>query len=294
MMTKLDCTVVIPSSGRPTLGRAIHSALAQRDANVEVIVVLNGVGVAVEVPNEDVRLIHAPGATPNESRQLGIANARADVVALLDDDDWWCTSKLRTQLARAAELEVLSPGKWFVGCGLTEVLPSQVRLSPRRLRVGITEPAAVYLFGRRSIRSARNQLQTSTLVFPKQLGMHVPWSARAKIHMDWGWVLDAEAAGAIWDVVPQYLVGYDRTMDGVTRQSRAADSVDWASRYLADRPRERGDFIGVISAGFAARAGRTSEMLSAVRLAYFTARPRLATSVVVAANVARLLQRREK
>jgi glycosyltransferase involved in cell wall biosynthesis len=98
-------SVVIPTRNRAGfLARALRSVLAQRDADLEVIVVddasSDGTSRLVRSVNDErVRLVslterHGEGG----ARNAGIAQARGRWVAFVDDDDLWAPDKLRTQL----------------------------------------------------------------------------------------------------------------------------------------------------------------------------------------------------
>lgn len=103
-------SVVIPTRDRAgVLPRAIRSALAQTFGDLEVIVVddasTDGTpGVVQELAARDarvraVRSDRAAGASA--ARNRGIALARGEFVAFLDDDDEWLPEKLERQLPRA-------------------------------------------------------------------------------------------------------------------------------------------------------------------------------------------------
>jgi glycosyltransferase involved in cell wall biosynthesis len=98
-------SVVIPTRDRPaTARRAVASALAQRDVDVEVVVVDDGSAVpfaAAGEPRVTVLRHNAPRGVA-AARNAGRGAAQAPWVALLDDDDFWAPDKLRVQLAAAA------------------------------------------------------------------------------------------------------------------------------------------------------------------------------------------------
>jgi glycosyltransferase involved in cell wall biosynthesis len=102
-------SVVIATFERPeACERALRSVLAQTVAPLEVLICDDG--SADETPQrfgewerrcEQVRYLRVPTntRTPASARNLGIANARADWVAFLDDDDEWLATKLELQRA---------------------------------------------------------------------------------------------------------------------------------------------------------------------------------------------------
>jgi len=100
-------SVVIPTHNRPAeLQRAVASVLAQVDVEVEVCVIDDGsTPAATIVADQRVRLIrHDTPQGVATARAHGVAEARGEWVAFLDDDDLWAPTKLQRQLdaARAA------------------------------------------------------------------------------------------------------------------------------------------------------------------------------------------------
>jgi glycosyltransferase involved in cell wall biosynthesis len=107
-----DVTVVIPTKdGWPAAARTIECALAQRDVEVEVIVVDDGsaegaAGALRSWAAERMTVVrHDEPRGPAAARNVGLALARAAWTAFLDHDDVWSPDKLRTQLEAAAEAE---------------------------------------------------------------------------------------------------------------------------------------------------------------------------------------------
>src|SRR5689334_787629 len=87
-------SVVVPTIGRPELLRALRSIRAQRTtACIELIVVHDGERGA-KLPPEiagvaDHVLRTAGRVGGSRARNIGIAAATSDLIALLDDDDEW-------------------------------------------------------------------------------------------------------------------------------------------------------------------------------------------------------------
>lgn len=122
-------SVVIPvHDGERTLARAVHSALAQSWADLEVVIVDDGSGdgspaLARELATGDprVRVLTrpAPSGGPATPRDEGVAAARGRFVALLDQDDYWLPDKLAAQmpLFDAPEVAVVYSDAYFVRDG---------------------------------------------------------------------------------------------------------------------------------------------------------------------------------
>ncbi len=117
---KPDCSIVIATHQRlPMLKLALASALAQRDVDIEVIVVENGSsdGTPDYLNNlTDPRVVpmifeQPLGAT--QARNEGLRAATGEWVGFLDDDDLWAPLKLRAQLDAA----LVSRRNWaYTGC----------------------------------------------------------------------------------------------------------------------------------------------------------------------------------
>src|SRR5262245_31587249 len=101
MPTTNDISVVIPTLHRPMmLKRAVQSALNQTLPPAEILVVIDGpddiTARAIEsISDSRVRIIqrqHNGGVA--SARNTGVANAKYQWIAFLDDDDQWLPSKL--------------------------------------------------------------------------------------------------------------------------------------------------------------------------------------------------------
>jgi glycosyltransferase involved in cell wall biosynthesis len=97
-------TVVVPTRDRDLLLTAtLRSILAQRDVDLDVVVVGDAPGVAVAVverlADPRVRLVtHERSMGVSAARNAGLGLARGGWVAFCDDDDLWAPEKLSRQL----------------------------------------------------------------------------------------------------------------------------------------------------------------------------------------------------
>ena len=108
-----EVSVVIPTQQRPALLReAVHSVLTQTFANLEVIIVPNAattetIDAAEEIRRADRRVrvvvLLMPVGNISAARNAGIAAAKGDWIAFLDDDDLWLPHKLERQLQFARQ-----------------------------------------------------------------------------------------------------------------------------------------------------------------------------------------------
>ena len=89
--------------------KAIESILAQTERNWELLIVNdcstdNSASICREYQDERITLIdHPTNKGLAAARNTGIRNAKADVVALIDSDDFWHPSKLEKHLHHLAE-----------------------------------------------------------------------------------------------------------------------------------------------------------------------------------------------
>ena len=95
---KLSCVILTMGDRQAELARAIDSALAQEDAELEVVVVGNGAEVT-PVPDR-VKVINlAENAGVAGGRNAGVQACAGDVVIFLDDDGWFPDRQLGSYVA---------------------------------------------------------------------------------------------------------------------------------------------------------------------------------------------------
>ncbi|MBF6559878.1 MAG: glycosyltransferase [Candidatus Binataceae bacterium] len=91
-------TIIPVYNGATTIAAAIDSALAQEFDGQEIIVVndgsTDGTAEILAGYGDRVRVIDRPNAGSGPARNTGIANARGDLIAMLDADDRWLPGRL--------------------------------------------------------------------------------------------------------------------------------------------------------------------------------------------------------
>jgi glycosyltransferase involved in cell wall biosynthesis len=102
--TRPAVSVIIPVRNRARLIRqALDSVYAQTFRDFEIIVVDDGstddTRTVVEAYGRPVQLISREPTGVSAARNVGIAQARGDYIALLDSDDWFEPTKLEKQVA---------------------------------------------------------------------------------------------------------------------------------------------------------------------------------------------------
>ena len=186
-------SVIIPTFNRPELVcKAVSSALVQTLSAIEVIVVVDGRDQATcdllrKVPDPRLRVVVPERHLGNaEARNRGVAEARGEYVAFLDDDDIWFPEKLRLQVAAAQRSSHPRP---IIACSLLARSEAQDFRWPRRPPVP-GEPMSEYLFCRRTPFMGEGLITTSAVLTSTELMRAVPFRALPR-YVDVDWLLRA-------------------------------------------------------------------------------------------------------
>jgi glycosyltransferase involved in cell wall biosynthesis len=240
-------SAVIPTVGRPSLRRAVQSALSQSTPVREVIVVLDADRM-VDLPEDDrITLLRTTfDCGPAVARQVGIDAARGSIVAMLDDDDEWLPTKTERQL------EAVRPeagGNWIASSRISARGPgARQRTWPRRL-IKPEESIPEYLFRFTGLRAGGSELQSSTLMFPTQLARRVRWDSHdGTPHDEPSWLIRAQRSTPDLRVIqlPEVLSIYNVDGESVSRQRSdcTARYIDWGLQHLSsESPRVLGDYL---------------------------------------------------
>lgn len=246
-------SAIIPTVGRPSLVRAVESALSQSWSNMEVIVSIDGTRNLLDglaLPHDPRLRIIAGDSRVGEqiTRGRGIDESSGAFIALLDDDDVWLPTKIENQLTIAMRRREAGAEHVLVACRSDDVRPDGqvVRTVPRRLP-SPGESISKYLFERRQVTPGETAIGNSMLLFDRELADMVPFDTSLPNHTDWNWLLSVHLRTETrLEFSPESLLRYTLNPPGasVSSSSKPSWSSDW---FLVQRPnltaREFGDGI---------------------------------------------------
>ncbi|PNY79782.1 glycosyltransferase [Deinococcus koreensis] len=275
-------SVIIPTRGRAELllQRALKSALHQTLREIEIIIVVDGPDPATyaavqSVGDIRVRLIElAERVGGGEARNIGVRAARAEWIALLDDDDEWLPHKLSEQL----EVARRAPGRPIVACPWIERTPRGDELNPVRPQEQ-GEALGDYLLARRTPGEKPCGLVSSLLMVPRDLLLDVPFVPGLLKHQDWDWLLRAAGRQGVHLAFSPTVAAvwyYEEPRPSVSRQLNWRFSFDWALGHLQRGTMSPRAFVGFLNSHVSAAAQLTHNLGAVVPLsaAFFRARPR--------------------
>ena len=227
----LEVTVVIATRDRwRFLRRTLAAASAQTDVRFEIVVVDDASidetpARLAEVRDPAVRVVRNPRSLgPSSARNAGIAMAKGEWIAFLDDDDLWAPRKLRAQLDAARSTDAL-----FVYAGAAVIdedavavrvwpFPDPADLMPLLLRENVVPGGA-------SNPIAKTQLVRAVGGFDERLAYAADWDL---------WITLAAAAPVAG--CPEVLIGYQRHSGNTVNSMRREEILD-ELRYLRDKHR---------------------------------------------------------
>jgi glycosyltransferase involved in cell wall biosynthesis len=236
-------SVVIPTTGRSELSRAVASARSQQGPfTIEVIVIADlpeDAPSSAEIAGiEGVDIIRYTGGGTGAAvaRNLGVRVSAGSWIAFLDDDDEWESTKTWKQLQLADE-----DGATVVSCRVRQRDAESGRIYgspvPRRV-IRPEEKPAHYLFRRRRPSASRSSLFTSTLLVRRDLAKAIVWDDSLRRHQDWDWIIrasrhEAYALRQLSDVETTISVG---SVGSISAGSSWSDSLTWGIATLTTEP----------------------------------------------------------
>jgi glycosyltransferase involved in cell wall biosynthesis len=246
-------TAVIPTRNRPELVcRAVHSVLSQSLGEIECIVVIDGPDLATvdslgEVRDPRLRVIALPESVGAcEARNLGARAARAEWVALLDDDDEWLPLRLERQMAALAK--AVQPVTMVVsrfldrGAGNDLVRPHRFPLHGQAISEFLW--CEVSPFG-----GITGFPQTSTWLLRRDFLLQVPFTKGQKLLQDLDWLLRAyphPQMRVLFLQEPLTIFHNDQGRQRVTKKIDWRYSFRWAMRNRSlFTPKALGFFIAI-------------------------------------------------
>lgn len=234
----VEVSVVVPTTGRPSLRAAVESVLNQSLPRnlLEIIVVVDRpegqapiTGDLGQILDQVDHVIYTGGVgNGGAARQIGTEVASGRWVAYLDDDDLWCPTKLELQLRAAADGVTMVSGRVVevsAGGRTSKEVPSELYKA---------QPIQDYLFRRRGPVVGRASIFTSTLLVWRHLALDAGWDPTLPRHQDWDFLLRCQDAGGrllqVPDVVTQIAVG---SPNSISATARWRESLAWVKSISA-------------------------------------------------------------
>lgn len=262
-MSAAAVTAIIPTTGRPSVRRAVSSALRQPNVT-HVLVILDDpeslAALARRLEGLRCSILQTAGRTgAAAARNLGVQLAETDYVAFLDDSDEWIADKTRLQLQDADTDIVVASRAMLVG--------ATSRVVPQRLYHQDSASLADYVLA----CSPSHCMQTSTLLCTREAALQTRWDEQLPRHQEWDWLIRLQAAGLQVRQRPEVLVKVTQPRRGsFPAHSDWQASRDWLRtmrRQVSEKP--AADFSASIVArgAFESRAWTTGmrELMHSMR-----------------------------
>lgn len=288
-------SVVIPTAARwHFLIEAVRTCLRQRDVEVEVIAVSNGpepgpMPDEAEFADPRVTVMRFPewrGLC--RARNIGLANAKGEWVAFLDDDDRWSPDKLERQITAA------------VAAGSDYAYASAAVVDERLGMLWSEEAPDPQILRERILTTARIPAIASNVVVRTDVAREISGFDELLAHYaDWDFEIRLATRG-LGARVPEPLVAY--VQHGNNMHVRSLAGIEEEQRYLLEKHAAEGRSVGSVYmyrwlAGGYRRAGhRRRAARTYLRAAWrHTSAPDLVRAVAVLLNedaMVRFAQRR--
>ncbi|WP_163527370.1 glycosyltransferase family 2 protein [Halobacillus ihumii] len=228
-ISRVLVTIVIPTYNRGHLiDRTIKSVLNQTYTNFELLIVDdasqdNTSEVVSSYKDERIRYIrlenNSKGTKP---RNIGIKQSKGKFIALLDSDDEWVPNKLESQLSFIDQYKEES----FL-C-FTDVIFKRNEVEKFSMNNPIKDSEDIMDY----ILLGGNCVQTSTYMFPSELGKRVLFGLNIKKHQDWDFCLRLQQQGAKFISLSEPLSIYnvDERGDRIANNSKYKLSLEWLNK----------------------------------------------------------------
>lgn len=208
-MSKGLVSVIIPTRDRFSVLRAVKSVFAQSYGDIEVIVVDDGSSTDFSVKSilsefeGNNRLIvvgYKDSRGSAYARNFGAEHAKGKYITFLDSDDAYLQNCILRQIEvhSRSRANLITYGQGQRAIFEKENLKQKLSVEPT-VRKNNDESCARYIFGR------NGRMFTPTLFMQKSLFDNILFNENLIRHVDYGFVIDAEMAGASFEFIEEPL-----------------------------------------------------------------------------------------
>ena len=187
----MDFSVIIPTRNRPQyLMQAVESVTAQVNVSFEILIVDDGNVGLPAFTDTRIKILANNQRGPVQARNLGVANAKGDYIAFLDDDDWWTENDF---LFRS--LALMKSETDFTFADGTLVFTDNSKSIPFAF-----DADAISL-------ETNNSILISTVCYARSLhGKLGSFDERLPYYWDWDWYLRVARSGVALKRLPHSMV----------------------------------------------------------------------------------------
>jgi glycosyltransferase involved in cell wall biosynthesis len=263
-------SVVIPTLGRSSLRAAVDSICRQsvsRDA-IEIVVVNDSpdqLSVTAALGVDVVEEFTGGGKGPSAARNRGVDRARGDLIAYLDDDDWWFPHHIASALRSFEETPALD----LYASTMFQAHPSKLEQDSRVVYRGGRD-LVDFFYGRFCWADRRRSIPPSTWVIRRDR-CDLRMDETVRHHEDMWWLLNQDKRNTVVRQSPnpggvkfEHPAGSDGSY--VARWT-VEEIVNWAERVESLRFGAGQRFaIGIVGRSFARRGMRQEwlELIDAI------------------------------
>ncbi|GAA1159432.1 glycosyltransferase [Nesterenkonia sandarakina] len=255
MVVETTCTtvdVVIPTIGRGSVVRAVRSANSQT-ISTRVFVVLDRLeelsSLELLLQGFECEILLTAGAQGGSiARNIGFGAGTSSHVAFLDDDDWWDPEFLASRLEALSSQEGsqgdLALGAFMHGYGtnLGEYAKAPGLVPP----VDDQRRLPSYIVMRDRLKFGRNAVQTSSMLFRRDVLEDKPWDETLPKHQDWDLVLKLVSnldVTVVWDDAALSYVERNSPLSVSKRRNWRASYGWWETNRRLLSKRASADFL---------------------------------------------------
>ncbi|HBU7566291.1 TPA: glycosyltransferase [Enterobacter cloacae] len=285
---KFYVSVIIPTIGRGSVFSAIESVLNQKYRAKEVILAYDGDDFnSFEIDYKNFisnntncndclfQIINVgPFSGGNVARQSAINIASFSFIALLDDDDIWLDNHLSDYYEVFNKTNTNLPILFSCRSEIVDITHKRDNVIVPQRCIEQGESIPDYLFRINKLVADCGFIQSSLMLFSRELALTVPFLKNLRYHQDIDWLLRLSESGVSFKFVQSknVTVTYMSTPLSVSKNILPKQSVKWALETFKEK-RNLGDFLLTQSFNYAQSNGSFLDEIKVLIIALRYAAP---------------------